>query len=164
MIITPLLVIFMSLVFVLVFLFVKTIDKRKWLTILVSLAITPIIYFYVFYPFLNIISSYHHQKYFNTKTWESKPELRYEMVDNIVTSDVLIGKSKSDIVQRLGKPEWLAWNDALKTYDANKWNYGLGLIPGAFNENKECLTVVFENDKVVDFNRFQEKIVFNDKD
>jgi hypothetical protein len=164
MIITPLLIVFICLVFVLVFLFVKTIDKRKWLTILVSLALTPIVYFYAFYPFLNIISSFHHQKYFNADAWEEKPGLRYEMVDNIVNSDDFLGKNKTEVETLFGKQEWLAWDDALKIHDINKWNYGLGLVPGAFNEDKECLTVVFENDKVVGFERFQEKIVFDDEE
>ena len=73
MIITPIFIILISIVFVLVWLFVNTIDKRKWLTFLVSLALTPIAYFYVLYPMINIFSNYHHEKYFNAEAWEEKP-------------------------------------------------------------------------------------------
>ena len=73
MIITPSIIIFNIIIFILVFLFVKTIDNRKWLSILVSLVLTPIVYFYVFYPILNIFSSYHHEKYFNSEVWIDKP-------------------------------------------------------------------------------------------
>lgn len=161
--ITPLLVIFMVLVFVLVFLFVRTIDKRKWLTLLVSIALTPVVYFYMFYPFLNIIVPFHHQKYFNAETWNEKPGLRYEMIKDITESELLLGKNKSEIEDLLGTYEWLSWNDALKQHDENKWNYGMGLLPGAFNDDKECLTLVFEDNKVVKLERFQEKIVFEDE-
>ena len=72
MIITPLLVLFVIIVFILVYLFVSTIDKRKWLTLLVSIVLTPVVYFYLFYPMLNIISNYHHEKYFDDfkRAWE----------------------------------------------------------------------------------------------
>lgn len=163
MIITPLLVVFMVLVFILVFLFVKTIDKRKWLTFLVSLALTPLVYFYMFYPFLNIIIPFHHQKHFNTEAWVEKPGLRYEMIKNIKDSKLLIGKNKSEVESLLGTHEWLSWDDAKKQHDTNQWNYGMGLLPGAFNETKECLTVIFNNDKVVELKQFQEQIVFEDE-
>jgi len=93
MVITPLVVIFNLTIFVLVFLFVKTIDKRKWLSVLVSLVLTPLVYFYVFYPILNIFSSYHHQKYFNSEVWIEKPSLRFEMTENILKTDTLMGKN-----------------------------------------------------------------------
>ncbi len=94
MIITPLLVVFMSVVFILLFLFLNTVDKRKWLTILISLVLTPMVYFYLFYPFINILSSYHHQKYFDSDAWKEKPALRYEMIDYTISSDTLMGFQK----------------------------------------------------------------------
>ncbi|WP_353778358.1 hypothetical protein [Winogradskyella sp. 3972H.M.0a.05] len=163
MIITPLLVVFLILVFVLVFLFVRTIDKRRWLTFLISLVLTPLVYFYMFYPFLNIITPFHHQKRFNAEAWEAKPGLRYEMIKNMKETDFLIGKSKTEIDSLLGKAEWLSWDEAAKAHDDNKWNYGLGLLPGAFNENKECLTVIFEDNKAVALEQYQEEIVFEDE-
>ncbi|MCB0445410.1 MAG: hypothetical protein KDC68_07130 [Gelidibacter sp.] len=163
MIITPTLVILLLLTFSLVFLFVKTIDKRKWLTFLLSLILTPITYFYIIYPLINIGSSYHHQKYFNSEAWTEAPQLRYEMSDNIMSSDTLIGATKNDVKQLLGTYEWLSWNDSIKDHDANKWNYALGLKPGALNEQKECMELIFKNDKVIKINTYQEKITFDAK-
>ena len=163
MIITPLLIAFLILVFILVFLFVRTIDKRKWLTLLVSLVLTPLVYFYMFYPFLNIIVPFHHQKYFDSEAWEEKPGLRYEMIGDIKDSNLLIGKTKPEVETLLGTKEWLSWDDAKKAHDENKWNYGMGLLPGAFNESKECLTVVFEEGKVIELQQYQEEIVFEDE-
>ena len=164
MIITPTIVIFNIIIFVLVYLFVKTIDKRKWLSIVVSLVLTPIVYFYVFYPILNIFSSYHHQKYFNSEAWLEKPNLRYEMTNNILKTDTLIGKTKPEVQKLLGTYEWLSWNDSIKNHDDNLWNYALGQLPGAMNTKKECMTVVFKNDKVAQIETYNEEITYDKKE
>lgn len=164
MIITSTLVILMCIVFVLVFLFVKTIDKRKWLTFLVSLVLTPFIYFYMVYPMINIFSNYHHQKYFTTELWLEKPALRYELSDDMIASNVLIGKTKTEVNSLLGLYEWLSWNDAEKDFDDNRWNYSLGVEPGAFNREKECIEIVFKNDKVFAINPFKDLIEFDEKE
>lgn len=164
MIITPLVIVFNVAIFVLVFLFVKSIDKRKWLSVLVSLVLTPIVYLYMFYPILNIFSSYHHQKYFNSEAWIEKPTLRYEMMDNILKSDTLIGKTKPEIQHLLGAYEWLSWNDSIKDHDDNLWNYALGLKPGAMNTKKECMTLVFKQDKVANIETYNEEITFDEKE
>jgi hypothetical protein len=161
MIITPIIVIFFVSIFVLVFLFVKTIDKRKWLAVLVSLVLTPIVYFYVFYPILNIFSSYHNEKYFNSEAWIEEPSSRYEMTNNILESDTLIGKTKPEIQQLLGTYEWLSWNDSIKNHDENLWNYALGMKPGAMNTKKECMTIIFKDDKVNNIETYNEEITFD---
>lgn len=162
MVITPLFVSFLLLVFVLLFLFLKTVDKRKWLVFIISLIATPLVYFYVFYPFLNIISSYHHQKYFNSETWKEQPSLRYEMMNATIKSDTLIHMNKTKIQSVLGQAEWLTWNETEKQHDSNRWNYGLGIKPGAFNNNRECAELIFKNDKVISINTYKESIDYND--
>ena len=163
MIITPFLVIFMLVVFVLLFLFLNTVDKRKWLSSLISLALTPFVYFYLFYPFVNILSSYHHQKYFDNEAWTENPSLRYEMIDSTIESDTLMGSSKEKITTLLGKEEWLSWDDAKKAHDTNKWNYGLGIEPGAFNDKKECVEITFKKNKVIALRPYQEEIKYEDE-
>jgi len=164
MIITPFLVIFIVFVFTLLFLFLNTVDKRKWLSALISIVLTPFVYFFMFYPFINILSSYHHQKYFDSEAWTEKPALRYEMIDYTVESDTLIGASKEKITTLLGKEEWLSWDDAKKAHDTNKWNYALGIKPGAFNDKKECVEITFKNDKVIAFRPYQEEITFENEE
>ena len=156
MVITPILVILMLVVFILLFLFLNTVDRRKWLTIIISLVLTPLVYFYVFYPFINIISNYHHQKYFDSEAWKDKPALRYEMIDKTIATDTLIGLTKSEIEHRLGKYEWLSWDDSQKKHDDNRWNYGMGIEPGAFNDQKESVELIFVNDKVIELRPYQE--------
>jgi len=164
MIITASLVVIMLVLFVLVFLFVRTIDKRKWLTVLVSLVITPLIYFYLLYPMINIFTNYHHQKYFSSELWMENPALRYELSDNMINSGVLKGKSKTEVKNLLGKPEWLSWNDSLKAHNKDKWNYALGLEPGAFNEQKECIELSFKNEKLTKIEQYQEQIKYKDEE
>ncbi len=163
MIITPLLVIFMIIVFVLLYLFMNTIDKRKWLTILISIALTPVVYFYLFYPFINILSNYHHQKYFNAEAWIEKPRLRYEMIDHVIASDTLIGMDKPSIEHLLGKYEWLSWDDAKKTHSNDHWNYGLGIEPGALNTQKDCVEIIFKNNTVIQLKTYKEELTFDAK-
>ncbi|SDS25247.1 hypothetical protein SAMN04515667_1753 [Formosa sp. Hel1_31_208] len=164
MIITVALVIIMCIVFLLVYVFVRTIDKRKWLTFLVSIILTPVLYFYIVYPMINIFSNYHHQKYFSSDLWIDKPALRYELSDDMIASEILIGQSKTEVESLLGKPEWLSWDDSKKAHDANRWNYGLGIEPGAFNTDKECVEIVFQNDTTITVTLYKEEIKFDAKE
>ncbi|QNK78439.1 hypothetical protein H7F37_04995 [Winogradskyella sp. PAMC22761] len=160
MIITPLLVTFLIVVFILLFLFLNTVDNRKWLTALISLVLTPFAFYFMFYPLLNIVSNYHHQKYFNSEAWIENPNLRYEMIDYTIESDTLIGVSKEKIKTLLGPEEWLTWDDAKKAHDINKWNYGLGIEPGAFTEFRECVEITFKNNKLISLKPYREAITF----
>ena len=155
MILTPIFIILVSAVFVLVWLFVRTIDKRKWLTLLVSLVLTPIAYFYVLYPMINIFSSYHHEKYFNAEAWEEKPELRFEMLQSIVKDSIFIGKQKNEIESLLGKAEWYGYNDSIKANSPEQWNYNLGFKPGALNNMQECIELKFKNNAVISLRTYQ---------
>jgi len=155
MIITPLFVVFFSLVFVLTWIFTNTIDKRKWVSLLISLVATPIVYFYVFYPFINIFFSYHHQKHFDSDAWKEKPALRYEMSTEVIHKNLFMGKTKSEVEQALGTPEWFSWDDAIKANSKDKWNYNLGFKPGAFNMTQECLELIFSNNKVNTVSQYQ---------
>lgn len=153
------LVVFLIIVFVLVFLFVNTIDKRKWLTFIISLVLTPFIYFYGFYPMVNIFSNYHHEKYFDSSSWKSSPSLRYEMSDDLFASKELIGRSKHDVKMLLGPYEWLSWNDSINDKDPNYWNYGLGIEPGAMNDKKDNILIIFKNNRAVDVELYQEPLI-----
>ena len=155
MILTPIFIILISAVFVLVWLFVKTIDKRKWLTLLVSLALTPIAYFYVLYPMINIFSSYHHEKHFNVEAWEEKRELRFEMLKAIVNDSIFIGKQKNEVELLLGKAEWYGYNDSIKANSPELWNYNLGFKPGALNNMQECIELKFKNNAVISLRTYQ---------
>jgi hypothetical protein len=142
-------------VFLVLWQFIKSIDDRKWLSFIISLLLTPVIYFYLFYPLLNIFSSYHHEKYFEANAWKEKPTLRFEMSNQIIDNQFFKGKTKSEVQKALGTSEWYGWDDTLKINSPEKWNYNLGFKPGAFNTQQECLELVFKNDTVVKSYQYQ---------
>lgn len=154
MIITPKFIIFLIIVFILVWLFTNTIDKRKWVSLLISLVLTPIAYFFVFYPILNIFSSYHHEKYFDSEAWKKTPAFRYEMA-NHVKSELLTAKSKEEVELLLGEPEWLGWDDSIKANSPDLWNYNLGFKPGALNDMQECIEIEFKNNIITRIKQYQ---------
>jgi hypothetical protein len=165
MIFTPILIISCIIIAVLLFLFLNTIDnKRKWLNIILAIVITPLAYFYIWYPISTIFLPYHHQKKFESSSWGEKPGLRYEMIDNMIATNFLIGKSKEEVAQLLGKVQWLSWNDANKDFDPDVWNYGLGLIPGAFQDIKEDVEITFTNNKVSAVKLSQAEFSFENKE
>lgn len=160
MILTPAFIIMMLIVFILVWLFVNTIDKRKWLSFLISLVLTPIVYFYLFYPMLNIFSNYHHQKHFNSEAWKEKPALRYEMTNEMINENLVIGKTKKEVETLLGLSEWMGWDVAIKGNSKDKWHYNLGFKPGAFNTMQESVELVFANDSVKTVTQHQTEQTF----
>lgn len=165
MIYTPTLIISCIIIAVLLFLFLNTIDnKRKLLNTVLAIAITPLAYFYIWYPISTIFLPYHHQKQFESNSWNEKPGLRYEMIDNMIATNFLIGKSKDEVAQLLGQVQWLSWNDANKDFDPDVWNYGLGLIPGAFQDIKEDVEITFTNNKVSAVKLSQAEYSFDDKE
>lgn len=155
MILTPLFAIFLIIVFILVWVFTNTIDKRKWLSFLISIALTPIVYFYVFYPLVNIFSSYHHEKHFDAEAWTGKPAYRYEMSHEITQQQLFMGKTKKEVQAILGTSEWYGWDDSIKANSPEKWNYNLGYKPGAFNLTQECLELEFKNNTVASIKQYQ---------
>ena len=85
------------------------------------------------------------------------------MIDSTIESDTLIGFSKESMTGLLGKEEWLSWDDTKKAHDTNKWNYSLGIEPGAFNDKKECVEITFKNDNVITLKHYQEEITYENE-
>lgn len=164
MIITPVFIISILVVFVLVWWFATTIDSRKWVSFLISLVLTPFLYFYVVYAIMNIVSSYHHEKYFVSEVWKKKPAFRYEMVGNLLQDSLLINKTKEDVKTLLGDSEWYGWNDSIKANSKEQWNYNLGIKPGAFNNMQECIEIFFKDDQVNQIRAYQLQQVFEKED
>lgn len=103
---TPILIISCIIIFALLYLFINTIDdSKKWLNIILAIAITPLMYFYIWYPISTIFLPYHHHKQFNNESWAKNPGLRYEMIDHMIETDFLKGKSKDEVGNLLGQVE-----------------------------------------------------------
>ena len=113
--------------------------NRKYLAIIPSIVLSPIVYIGLIYLWIFSIS-YYPTNDFDKQTWESNPEERYKMSEDIIESKMLIGKTKQEIVELLG-------ND-FYSYSENHIAYGVGFVPGLFNIDPDVLDIYFENGKV----------------
>lgn len=79
------------------------------------------------------------EEQFDEKVWHSNPSRRYKMVDDMIDKELLIGKSKNEIIELLGVP--------VDLFDTDKevLNYKIGTPPSFSEHKREELIIVFEN-------------------
>jgi hypothetical protein len=82
------------------------------------------------------------EKPFNAQKWQTEPLQRYEMVNDLIESQILKGKSKTIVVQTLGNP------DSQSTTEQEAFIYDIGDPPSFFSSQKEYLLIVFKNQQV----------------
>lgn len=81
---------------------------------------------------------------FDEKTWNANPSVRYKMLDDIIDSDLLIGKHKDTIIDVLGSPY------KINLYGKDNFAYRLGRPP-SFSESKRTILIIdFELDHAVE--------------
>ncbi len=85
--------------------------------------------------------SYYPTHDFDKEKWFTDEEKRYEMSDNIIESNMLIGKTKTEIQQILG--------DGDNSDQSDGWYYYLGYRPGFANIDPDVLYIEFKNGKVI---------------
>ena len=85
--------------------------------------------------------SYYPSNNFDKTKWDTNKAERYKMSEDIIESEILIGKTKTEIIQLLG-------ND-FYSYNKNHIAYELGFVPGLFNIDIDVLDIYFENEKVI---------------
>ena len=78
---------------------------------------------------------------YDKDVWMNTPTERYKMADDIIESQMLLNKSKIEVIELLGEP-----NAVLS--DQNAFVYKLGSPPSFFSETKEHLLVVFTQNSV----------------
>ncbi len=79
---------------------------------------------------------------FTQEDWKSAPGNRHEMVDDLIDSEILLHKSKPEIISILGEPN----SDTSENQDI--FSYQLGKPPSFFSSKHERLLIVFEKDIV----------------
>lgn len=116
-------------------------DKpRKRMAWLVTFAMTPVVYRVIIVPWYLGLSFFPSHN-FSKERWNSATGTRYEMSEDIIDRDILIGKTKADVQHLLGKAENVPEN--------NEWEYILGSRPGLFIIYPDVLRITFKNEKVV---------------
>ena len=87
---------------------------------------------------------------FNKQQWSSERTTRYKLAADIMESELLIGKTKQEVIVLLGSPSssTLTGRDHLV--------YALGEPPSFFESKAEKLVVVFENSFAIEVIHLQE--------
>jgi len=82
------------------------------------------------------------EEQFSKEQWIGKPAQRYKIVDDLIESQILIDKTKAEVIALLGNPF------SSSTTEKDIFIYRLGDQPSFFKSRKEHLLIVFVNQKV----------------
>jgi hypothetical protein len=113
--------------------------NRKYLAIIPSIILSPLLYVGIIIIWFFSVS-YYPKTDFNKQKWNENKEERYKMSSEIIKSEILIGKTKDEVIELLGNDYY--------TYNDNHIAYDLGFVPGLFNIDPDVLDIYFENGKV----------------
>ncbi len=112
-------------------------DKnRKYIAVLPTTILSPLVYVVIITLWVFSIS-YYSTIDFNQEIWKSNTEERFKMSKNIIESEMLVGKTKEEVIAILGDKYYLNNEDGLA--------YGLGVLPGLLNIDPSFLFIEFEN-------------------
>ena len=115
-------------------------QSRQYIAILPTIVLSPILYLAILFVVL-FVCAYYPKEAFNRLEWINNPQERYEMSENIIESNMLIGKPKDEVIKLLGR-NYFTYNEAHIAYE-------LGMPPGLFRLDPDVLDIHFENNKVV---------------
>ncbi len=116
-------------------------DKnRKFIAIIPAVLFSPIMYVGIIYLWIFSVS-YYPTNDFDKQEWKTNSEERYKMAADIMESELLIGKTKAEIMALLG--------DDFYEYNDNHIAYNLGFVPGLFNIDPDVLDIHFKNGIVI---------------
>ena len=115
----------------------KVVKRLTWVG---TFIVTSLIYLFLIYVFIFFVS-YYPTKEFSQKGWTDNPSKRYEMTEDIIENNLLIGKTKDEILHLLGSDKF--------EYNEDHWGYDAGFVPGFLNIDPDVLDVYFKNNIVV---------------
>lgn len=104
-----------------------------------TIIFTPLI-FYALMMIYSLYATYYPSRDFNQAEWISDHENRFEMTDDLISSKILIGKTKDEVKKFLGDDFYL--------YDENHWGYDVGLVPRMFSVDPDILDIYFKDGHV----------------
>ena len=108
---------------------------------LATLFASPIVYLGLIILFLFVLPN-ESSKYFDQLEWQNDLHTRYKMADDIIGSEMLIGKDATAVKQLLGEP---TWNDK----PSQQWTYDMGMGKGGLGFMFHNLVVKFDHQKVI---------------
>jgi len=90
------------------------------------------------------------EKRFNQQQWQSERTTRYKLAEDIMESEMLIGKTKQEVITLLGSPSPSTFTGS------DHLVYVLGKPPSFLEAKAEKLVVVFENSFAIEVIHLQE--------
>ena len=126
--------------------YIQNKKTKDWASIFGTLVLAPLIYIGLIFALFSYLF-YEPQYDFDREKWFADKNLRFEMGDDIVKSEILKNKTKSEIIDFIGTPELSDSTDV--------WIYNLGMSVAGFGWQFNSLQLTFENDKVVDVKKIE---------
>jgi hypothetical protein len=120
--------------------------NRKFLAIIPTVILSPIIYVGLVMIWIFSIS-YYPTSDFDKNEWNSNVEERFKMSEDIIESEILIDKTREEVIEILG-------NDFI-TNNESEITYELGHVPGLFNIDPDYLDIKLENGKVISVKQYE---------
>jgi len=120
--------------------------NRKFIALIPAIILSPIIYFGLVMIWIFSVS-YYPTSDFDQNEWKSNIEERYKMSEDILESEMLIGKNRDEVINILG--------NNYSTNNENRLSYELGFVLGLFNIDPDYLYIKFENEIVVSVNQYE---------
>lgn len=118
------------------------VGKRKLAyELFLTIVLTPTFYI-LFISSVVLSSTFYLKTKFHRTKWGNSSKERYKMSNNIVRSNILIGKNKEEVVKLLGGEFY--------SKDINSISNELGHAPGIFNIDPDFLDILFKDGVVVD--------------
>ena len=121
-------------------------NNRKFIAVIPTIILSPIIYFGLVMIWIFFVS-YYPTSSFDQSEWKSNIEERYKMSEDIIESEMLIGKNRDEVINILG--------NNYSTNNENRLSYELGFVPGLFNIDPDYLDIKFENEIVISVNQYE---------
>lgn len=113
--------------------------NRRYIAIIPTVVFSPIVYVGLFIIWFFSIT-YYPNKDFDRDEWNSNVEKRYEMSEDIMASNILIGKKRDEVIVLLGSDFY--------AHGENNISYELGYVPGLWKIDPDYIDIYFENGKV----------------
>lgn len=126
--------------------FIENTKTRNLVSLIATLFIAPVLYIILILLFFSL-SFYEPQYDFDRERWFADKQARYEMRDDIIESEILKGKSKSEIIELIGKPDFPDSTDV--------WKYDLGTSGAGFGWQFNYLELTFKKGKVSDAKKIE---------
>lgn len=114
--------------------------NRKYVAIIPAILLGLITYIGFIIIWILYTSYYPHENFSKDK-WDTNIEERYTMSEDIIKSNILIGKTKDEIIILLG--------DDYYEYNSHHIGYYLGFVPQVMGIDPDILDIYFKDDKVI---------------